>query len=480
MVRVVGAWVAVSQTVNRLFEAVRDNVRSSAAPGFLRPIDTAQIARELNLEALAIERGRQNLPEASAQTLDMVEQQVVQRLESEWAWQGEEVLNNLRAYASRLLHFSVEAEFGKLRLAAQNALAQLRNASIRAPAELAPLQDAFVGARKELSDFRIKHRITRPPRISGGRWTAFGLLFIVTAFESVLNGFFFAKGSEFGLAGGIGTAVGISIVNVGFLFILGYGPARWLMHRSLFVKLGGLIFTAAGLMALAGLHLFAAHYRVAMARVAEDAAFREALSTLQLSPFAFGDLNSVYLFALGILFGLIAFWKGCTFDDPYPGYGKRARAEVSAREAYSEEHGLLFDDLEDIKEDTVDALRAGLERIPLFPQQAASIQNERAALVESFRTYEVSLETAMNQLLALYRDNNRTYRTLPVPAHFAVLWRRSHSLLDTPEGRHLMGGADFTRQDTSQALAEIQHLADEVLGEYQNLIVRYPHPSDMP
>ena len=35
---------------------------------------------------------------------------------------------------------------------------------------------------------------------------AFGLLFVLVALESVLNGFFFAKGSEFGLVGGIGTA----------------------------------------------------------------------------------------------------------------------------------------------------------------------------------------------------------------------------------------------------------------------------------
>jgi hypothetical protein len=72
--------------------------------------------------------------------------------------------------------------------------------------------------------------------------------------ESVLNGFFFAKGSEFGLLGGIGIAVGISIVNVIFSFMLGLWPARWINHRNWLVKILALLTTIAGIGTLILLH----------------------------------------------------------------------------------------------------------------------------------------------------------------------------------------------------------------------------------
>jgi hypothetical protein len=57
-------------------------------------------------------------------------------------------------------------------------------------------------------------------------------MFVLVAIESVLNGVFFAKGSPGGLIGGIGTAIGISIANVSFAFLLGFFPARWINRRN--------------------------------------------------------------------------------------------------------------------------------------------------------------------------------------------------------------------------------------------------------
>jgi hypothetical protein len=48
------------------------------------------------------------MPPANATTLDAVEQDIAQRLEAEWAWQGDELLTQLRAYAHRLNGCSVD------------------------------------------------------------------------------------------------------------------------------------------------------------------------------------------------------------------------------------------------------------------------------------------------------------------------------------------------------------------------------------
>jgi hypothetical protein len=143
-------------------------------PGFLRPIDTDRIARDLNIESTASERAKHELPETHDTIFDAVEHRIVQKIEGEWAWQGEELLNNLRAYAARLLGYSIPAEFLKLQLQAEDALARLRVATGQALAELAPLQDRYVGARDELKDFRKKHRLTRPAREHARRWITLG------------------------------------------------------------------------------------------------------------------------------------------------------------------------------------------------------------------------------------------------------------------------------------------------------------------
>jgi hypothetical protein len=306
-------------------------------------------------------------------------------------------------------------------------------------------------------------------------------LFVLVAIESVLNGFFFAKGSEFGLIGGVGTAIGISITNVIFAFLLGLWPARLANRRNILVRAFGIVVTGAGLVALVALHAFAAHLRDATALVGEDRALRNALEAMLQAPWVVANLNSAYLFGLGVIFGLGAFWKGYTFDDPYPGYGPMHRRAEGAREAYSDEHQLLFDDLETEKEDTVRRLREGIATIPLFPQNAAQIRAQRAALVEKFRAYEASVELAANQLLQIYRGANQSSRRTQPPDHFGAAWKLPHSFLNSHAVIALTADTVTTSpEEIASIVAELGRHRDALLSEYMKLITQYPHPTDMP
>jgi hypothetical protein len=469
----------ISRVFSKAVDAIQDNKRPTTVPGFLRPIDTAAIARQLDLERRAAERGRQNLPASDAVTLDTVEREIVQKIESEWAWQGGEMVNNLRAYTQRLVGCSIDAEFSRLDVQAKDTLAQLREADHRAEAELGPLREHYIGTRDELNDFKRRHRLTRPARLPARRWTTVGLLTILVAFESVLNGFFFAKGSEFGLLGGVGIAIGISVTNVIFSFLFGLWPARWMFRRNLLVKLFGFVLTVAGLGAIIALHGFAAHFRDATAAVGEERALSTALSTLVTAPWRLADINSYYLFGLGLLFTLGAFYKGFTLDDPYPGYGVTSRRAVHAREAYSAEHADLFDELADIKDETVRRLDEGIIRMPSFPQQAANIRAQRAALVQTFRGYETSAEGAANELLERYRDANRRVRSTPAPAHFDHAWRLPYSFLESADARTLIAEYAEDTLDINTTLAELRRLSRELIDEYEMLMRNYPHATKL-
>ena len=469
----------IAGTLKKFANAILGNQSPSTVQGFLRPIDTARIAGDIDLDRLARDRGRNELPDSTAATPDSVEQQITQRIVAEWTWQGQELIHNLRAYADRLIGYSIQSELQKLQLTANNALARLRDANHRAEADLGPLREAYISARDELERFRSRHRLERSARNPARRWTTFGLLFILIGIESCLNGFFFAKGSAHGYLGGIGTAIGISLTNVIFAFGIGIGPSRWVNHRNLMLKLLGLAATMGGAAAVLGLHAFAAHFREATAAVGEERAMLTAIHTFVRSPTSLTDLNSFYLFGLGVIFAFSAYWKGYTFDDPYPGYGALFRRTSDARDAYSDEHVALFKDLEDLKEQAVDALADGISRIPLFPQQAVAIRAQRAAMVQTFRGYETNVETAVNQLLARYRDMNRSNRNTPTPLHFNSTWLLPFSFVEKAEVRELTADSQHAGLNVDATLAELRRLTSLVLDEYEMLITSYPHPTQM-
>jgi hypothetical protein len=129
-------------------KAVRGKEQLSVVPGFLRPIDTDALARELELKKSGLERGKKNLPTSDETELDGVEQTITQRIVSEWTYQGDELINNLRAYNVRLVGYSIHTEQAQLGLAAKNAVTRLQNASVQADAYLGPMKNEYLEARK--------------------------------------------------------------------------------------------------------------------------------------------------------------------------------------------------------------------------------------------------------------------------------------------------------------------------------------------
>jgi hypothetical protein len=113
----------------------------------------------------------------------------------------------------------------------------------------------------------------------------------------------------------------------------------------------------------------------------------------------------------------------------------------------------------------------------LYPQQAATIRAQRSSLLQTFRTYEGGIETAINRLLAQFRDANRSCRTTPAPAYFNSRWTLPYSMLDEAEVRKQSADPVEKVGDVTVALSELRELSRQVLAEYEQLIVRYPHAS---
>lgn len=180
-----------------------------------------------------------------------------------------------------------------------------------------------------------------------------------------------------------------------------------------------------------------------------------------------------------MLFAFLAVFKGYTFDDPFPGYGSVTRRFTLSRDAYSDEHSLLFEDLEDAREEIATSLSDGIQRIPTFPQAAANIRAQRTTMLEQFRAYESGVEAAVRQLLARYRQTNIPARTSSPPAHFDQNWHLPYSFLTKSEVVVALSESDREPTNTSVALAELKRLSEAISSEYEALIKAYPHPTQM-
>ncbi|MDB5579940.1 MAG: putative transrane protein [Bradyrhizobium sp.] len=347
----------------------------------------------------------------------------------------------------------------------------------RAESDLGPLRAAYTSARDELSEFKAKHRLKRAARSPSNRRVTIGLLIILVSVEAAANSIFFEKGSDLGLLGGLWTAVCISAVNVIIAFAIGLFPMRWTKHRNFLIACLGYAFAIIGFAALTSIHAIAAHLREVTAVVGEEAALLAAIESLKANPFGLKELNSYYLFLLGMVWAIVAAQKGFSFDDPYPGYGAHFRRAEAARQTYSYEHDNLFEDLEDIKEDTVRAIDAGITLIPIFPQQAATIRAEREALKQKFRGYEAGINTAANQLLSRYRDKNRIARSTPTPQYFDAYWQIPHSYLNDTAVQTELAEPPSQQMDPNQALEKLRAMSLAVLSEYNGLMSSYPHPT---
>jgi hypothetical protein len=447
-----------------------NNDQATAAVGYLLLIDTARIARDFKIEAAARDRGRHNLPGTHDTNLDALEQKIIQKMEGEWAQQGDELLNSLRDYAARLVSYSIPGEYLRLQIQAEHVLAWLRVATGQALRDLTCLQERYLSARDELRRFRNRNSLCRPVQQPAHRWRAIGLLFVFAVVEAVFIASPFAKGTEVGFIDGLCTAVVVSLTNVVLSFLLGLGPARWRNHRDRVISTSGVLITIAGIAIIGTLHLFVAHLCLAASLVVNDGPFAVVSKNIQE---ALTDITSMYIVVVGLIFALAAIWKGSSFDDPYPLYGATYRRERSALRKYANAHFALLGELGEVIEDTVVQLSDGVLRLPQLRQMAIDVRATRAARLNSFRAYETSVETATNQLFKLYRDINHAQRTTAPPSYFDEKWQLPHSFLLSPELKSLL--ADPETGDVAASVAELERLKKSIVARHELLNERYPH-----
>lgn len=373
-------------------------------------LDVDQLARDLGLESRGRERAAEGSGAVDESGLDIVEREIVDDIRARARRARDEYTTQLDLYESRLRDASIgDDAFVRIKAAAEEALANFKAQVVEDKLPLDAADERVARLCRQFNVFVGRHRLHDvAPQERSGKQQAHGWLWIgvIVVIESLLNGVFFAQGSEAGLVGGITEALLLALLNIGLAAGVGLFALRYLRHAFWFWKL----FAAVAFVALAGgilgLNLVIAHYREAFAfSQGVQVDFRVVMESLWARPFGLEDSRSWLLGAMGVLLNVFAIYKFYHLNDPYPGYGQLAARRESALARLAEQRRNCIEVLT-LHRDA--ARREMTDVIELITSRRFDFElalRSRDRLHTLFKEYLGGLERATARLGQVYRQH---------------------------------------------------------------------------
>jgi hypothetical protein len=204
-------------------------------------LNVDHVADSLQLAKRGTERGTGDRPPRDSTTLDDIEHQILERIETHKQDAHSIYLDQLHTYDARLAALNFEERFAIIQQAAPEAVGDFRAEAALGRDELWGLRRQLYDSERERENFRARHKIARPARIStpGKTLLKVGVLAILFVIEVVINGSFLSKSNEQGMLGGALQAVSFAALNIIASFLWGLVPIRLLNRRNFLLKLLG-------------------------------------------------------------------------------------------------------------------------------------------------------------------------------------------------------------------------------------------------
>jgi hypothetical protein len=385
------------------------------------PLDVEQIARELRLDERAEKAAMAGHPAPDADGPDSAELDVLGKIEQCARQACEDYLSQRDLYEGRIQRAAITPDLQvQIEAAAANALADFKAEIIHDQNQLHTMLQAVGRREEEFREFRDRNYLNRLPKsISRGERTfATMLLIVFVLVESILNGMFFAEGSEAGLIGGVMQALVLSVLNVGGAALYALYGLPLLFHRRGGVKLIGTLVTLLYMVWLVGLNLAIGHFRDLFIAGAGRVEMAELLTRLTTAPLLLGDAKSAILVLLGIALGLLALIDVAATRDLYPGYGSVGRERQRAVDHYAEENARSLAEMMRLRDQTVEDLSSAIELIRGSQFEMQQAIEGRTRLHHNLRSYFDHLAVVHERLVQRYRECNRRVRRGDPPLYF--------------------------------------------------------------
>jgi hypothetical protein len=392
-------------------------------PPILFPqLNVQTMQRRMRLSEQGAERGKLNLPSASDDSYDNVENNIVTVIQSEIQLVQEKLSEQLRAYNDRQASLSVATRINQLGTSADDTVSRFFTCVQQGRDTLFRMKHDFLEIDKEYRQFQLVNGLKRLPRYPLSKVFHWSIIVFFVVVETAANGVLLAVGNTSGLVGGIGEALIIATFNVLMGIFLGSVALRYWADRRINFRITAFVGFLVWILLAIIFNLGVAHYRTALAGDTPADAGRLALIQLKSDPFGIPTLGGWLLLGVGLIFNCGAAIDRWKMDDPYPGYGELARRRDELREDYVSEKQEIENRLEAIKMDSVQQLDELSTEIEFKVDEYRTIDQSRSSIGQLFTSQLTYLEQCCNELLAIYRQANIGNRTLPAPQHFHSPW----------------------------------------------------------
>ncbi len=418
----------------------------------------AELVQQFQLKQHGRDRGRNELPPADSPRLDMPETEVVDHCRKRFTDQLAEYNKHRKVFEERM---RTSDGAGASDADVEQVCLDVREAVEEERPELEGLAGRAQQAIGDLNQFKREEKLNRDADYPENRKIQVGVILGLLLVETLINGLFFGANLRTGTFGGVSYAVLISALNVIGLGLLAAVTYRLTKHRVPMQKMVGWVgLVIVALLAIAW-NLLVGHYREALAvdyppepdtvQIVPEAAAtepgieacwrgddeadagREALCLFIDSAFALGGFQSYMLWFIGLFAWLLGACEWYRNDDPYPGYGKRARKRRKAEKKLAHERAELLERLKEKQDEAQKRLLAAFTDPVDTRELALKAFDDLKRLHRDFRDFTKSLEASVRGALDIYRANNGQARSTPEPTVWQVPWAAGWIVPDAPD-----------------------------------------------
>ncbi|TXI21483.1 MAG: hypothetical protein E6Q67_07555 [Roseateles sp.] len=429
-------------------------------------LDRAEIADKLRLTERGEQQGRINLPASTLRTLDNVEAEVASFIDDHHSRAQIDAANSIRSYDERLNGLTLLTKLSSISTQARVAITDFHAEVMNCSNRLSNSRDAIEASYGELRAFRRQNGLERPAYAAPPPLSTYGTIAFSWMIETTINAFLLRLNDSMGYLGGVVAAATVGAINVGFAAFVGRQVWPRTHLRNLTSRVLGWVGVAVWIAFLLLWNLMAAHYRDAKS-LGIDQPEHAALGMLG------SGLDSIYSYGLlvaGLAFAVIAAGAGYRMDDPYPGYGERARRHEERCEDYAHDVRVASDEVLEIRNVALKEaieVREGLER---QLRERAQILSARDAFRRRYEEYATQLEQTANALLQEYRTANIANRTTPAPAHFDERWALPRvAVPPAPESSVGEKDVEAAEKALDAAVAEISRACEAAIASFEPL-----------
>ena len=430
-----------------------------------------ELARELSrYQALGRTEAGQHRPPTDATSLDQHESALLAEAHRFLALQRNfldfslsRAIKALNTVNQRLIHWKTKCEMTladrSLAMAVDTELSDCRE-------KLVKLTERRLRSDVALRAFRARQSIPldEEARYPTSLWWHFGLVAVLGLVETGANATFYQN--DQGFLGGFTIALSVAVLNLGMAIGLGW-LSRYKNLGETDKRVMG--WAAIGFFCLWTVFsnaLFASFRAEYQAVVSESSAGLAAAFTRSwqnaLGVFSFSlhltDFQSFILFGLGLLLSVLAFWKGLTSDDKYPGH--RRLDMQSASDRANEQRALdeASDKLRSFLRSKQADAQSTLTEVPLIVASIVATEGELSQAGALYEAWQQAIMRDFGMVLTAYRQANVAIRATDPPAYFGT----------TPELTVSPCGAVFDQ--TRLQLAELRERATALRAQLDDAI----------